>query len=282
MKTDIYAKVTNLILNQLRQGVIPWRKSWKTFYPQNFVSKNGYQGINFILLSMLDFASPFFLTFNQAKKLGGNVLKGSTGQPIVFWKIINGFKEDANGDIKNSHAPFIKNSTVFNLTQTDLYKEEEPQQLEVRPNAEELLNSLSFIPEIKHGKNRAYYSPTLDFISVPPQKDFDGVDEYYSTLFHEVIHSTGHASRKDRFKPDQYKGDENYSFEELVAEIGSAFLCSMCGIDNTLQNSASYIKGWLSHLQDNQKLIIKASTQAKNAVNFLLNKTEEKKEEKAA
>ena len=282
MKTNVYQKVTNLILNQLRHGKIPWRKSWQSLQPMNFISKNAYQGINYLILSCHDFASPYFLTFNQAKQKGGTILKGSKGLPVVFWKLLEGIQENTKGELKNSHIPFIKNSTVFNLTQTDLYKEDEPQQLEERPGAEDLLNSLSFIPPIKNNLERAFYSPTLDYISVPPLKQFSGVNEYYSTLFHEVIHSTGHSTRLNRFLPSDYKGSESYSFEELVAEIGSAFLCSMCGIDNTLNNSTAYIQAWLSRLQDDEKLIIKASTQAKNAVNFLLNKSAENSEEKAA
>ncbi len=173
----------------------------------------------------------------------------------------------------NAEFGFIKSSTVFNLTQTTLYKpDEEIKKLDERPKADEFLKSLSFIPLIKNNLERAFYSPTLDYISVPPLKQFSGTDEYYSTLFHEIIHSTGHSSRLNRFNPS-----ENYSFEELVAEIGSSFLCSMCGINNTLDNSASYINSWLHPLQDDEKLIIKASTQAKNSVNFLLNKTDEVK-----
>jgi len=282
MKKDIYSTITNKILESLKNGTILWRKSWKLFYPHNFVSKRQYHGINFILLSMLDFKSPYFLTFNQAQKLGGQILKDSEGQEIVFWKILNGVKENKKGELKGTHVPLLKFSYVFNLTQTDLYKEEEPIILEERPNAEDFLKSLSFVPEIRHDKNRAYYSPTFDFISIPPKTDFFEIDEYYATLFHEIIHSTGNSSRLNRFTPGAYKGDENYSFEELVAELGSAFLCSMCGIDNTLQNSAAYIKGWSNIFQNDEKIIIKASTQAKNAINFLLNISVNKAEDIAA
>ena len=284
MKTNIYNKVTNLILEKLRQGVIPWRKSWVSYYPHNFISKKEYQGINFILLSSYDFPSHYFLTFKQAKKLGGNVLKGAHGLPVVFWKILNytdaKIKEDSI-EMKDKHFPFMKNSTVFNLSQTSLYREEKAKlkELPPRPKAKDLLQSLSFVPEIRNNKGKAYYTPAQNFISIPFKNQFESMDEYYATLFHEIIHSTGHKEKLNRFtQPDQFNHKSHaYSFEELIAEIGSSFLCAMCGIDNTLDNSASYIKGWLSKLQDDEKLIIKASTQAKNAVNFLLNKSNEVK-----
>lgn len=271
MKKDIYSTITNKILGSFEKGSVPWKRSWKLFYPQNFVTKRQYHGINFILLSMLNFESTYFLTFNQAQKLGGNILKGSEGQEIVFWKILNGVKEDKKGELKSTHVPLLKFSYVFNLTQTDLYKKDEPLFLEERPNAETLLNSLNNLPKIQHSKNRAFYSPTFDFVSIPEKTDFFSIDEYYSTLFHELIHSTGNSSRLDRYEQNAFNHNEQYSFEELVAEIGSAFLCSMCNINNTLQNSEAYINGWSKVFKNDTKIIIKASTQAKNAVNFLLN-----------
>lgn len=270
---NIYKKITDLILSKLAAGVIPWRKSWATLAPQNFLSKNTYQGINFLLLSSLDFTSQFYLTFKQCKDKGGHVLKGSTGEPVIFWKMIENKRSETGEEF-----PLIRYSTVFNLSQTSLFEEAPAEEAGELVNAADFLNSLQHIPNIKNNVNRAFYSPALDYISLPPLSQFDTEAEYYSTLFHEIIHSTGHSAKLNRFKPLTYKGDDVYSFEELVAEIGSAFLCSMCGIDNTIDNSAAYIASWSKVLKADEKMILKASTQAKNAVNYLINKAEEKAE----
>jgi len=285
-KANVYQKITNVIIDQLHQGKIPWRKPWKSFYPRNYISKNLYHGLNFILLTTYNFPSNFFMTFNQCRKLKGNVIKGSKGIPIIFWKILKTTytaQEIAEGMPKR--FPYIRYSTVFNLSQTSLWENDahfvEPPKL---PEAEEFFNSLSFVPEIRHERNRAFYSLYGNYINVPPLKDFLSSDEYFAALFHELIHSTGHSSRLNRFEnPKQFNKDSHaYSFEELIAELGSAFLCSMCGIDNTLQNSAAYIQGWLTTFENDEKMIIKASTKAKAAVKFLINKADEKATEKAA
>jgi len=263
MKNNIYEKITNLILAKLAAGVIPWRKSWIALAPKNFLSKNTYQGINFLLLSLSDNPCQYFITFKQCKDKGGHILKGSTGAPVLFWKII---ENKTNGD----EFPLIRYSTVFNLAQTSLF-EVQPEEAGTLQTAQELFKNLAHVPQIKHNVSRAFYSPALDYISLPPLSQFETEAEYYSALFHEIIHSTGHSKKLNRFNPAGFTHDEKYSFEELVAELGSAFLCSMCGIDNTIENSAAYIQGWSRKLKSDDKLILRASTKAKNAVNYLLN-----------
>lgn len=266
---NIYKKVTDLILVKLHAGEIPWRKSWISLAPKNYLSKNTYQGINFLLLSLSDNPSQYFITFKQCKDKGENILKGSTGSPVVFWKLIPGINRIGEAD----EFPLIRYSTVFNLAQTSLY-EEQPKEAGELKTAQELFKSLSHVPEIKHNVSRAFYSPALDYISLPPLTQFETEAEYYSTLFHEIIHSTGHSKKLTRFSPLGFEGNEKlhaYSFEELVAELGSAFLCSMCGIDNTIENSTAYIQGWSKRLKADDKIILRASTKAKNAVNYLLN-----------
>ena len=166
--------------------------------------------------------------------------------------------------------PLIRYSTVFNLAQTSLF-EEQPEAAPVSKGAKEIFKSLSHVPEVKHNISRAFYSPALDYISLPPLSQFETEAEYYSALFQEMSYRTGHSSKLNRFNPAGFTHDEKYSFEELVAELGSAFLCSMCGIDNTIDNSAAYIQGWSKKLKSDDKLILRASTKAKNAVNYLLN-----------
>ena len=270
---NIYKKVTDLILSKLHAGEIPWRKSWISLAPKNLLSKNTYQGMNFILLSLSDFPSQYYLTFKQCKDKGGHILKGSTGTPVIFWKMVDNRYDD--GEI-----PFLRQSTVFNLSQTSLF-EGQPEEAGELQTAQELLNSLTHIPQIKHNVSKAFYSPALDYISLPPLSQFGTESEYYSTLFHEIIHSTGHSKKLARFNTLGFEGKEElhaYSFEELVAELGSAFLCSMCGIDNTIENSAAYIQGWSKRLKADDKMILRASTKAKNAVNYLLNTSASKAE----
>jgi len=267
---SIYKKVTDLILSKLHAGEIPWRKSWISLAPKNFLSKNTYQGINFLLLSLSDNPSQYFITFKQCKDKGGHILKGSTGSPVLFWKMIE--SKQTGEDF-----PLVRYSTVFNLVQTSLF-EEQPEEAGELQTAQELFKSLSHVPEVKHNVSRAFYSPALDYISLPVLSQFDTEAEYYSALFHEIIHSTGHSAKLARFKPVEFNDDDSYSFEELVAELGSAFLCSMCGIDNTIENSAAYIQGWSRKLKSDDKLILRASTKAKNAVNYLLNNSATKAE----
>ena len=202
--TNIYKKITDLIIAKLHAGEIPWRKSWISLAPKNFVSKNTYQGINFLLLSLYDFPSPYFITFKQCKDKDGHILKGSKGIPVVFWKMIE-------SKINDDEIPFVRWSTAFNLEQTSLFEEIEEEAGELQ-TAQELLNSLSNVPTIKNNVSRAFYSPALDYISLPPLSQFETEAEYYSTLFHEIIHSTGHSSKLNRFNPAGFNHEEKYSF----------------------------------------------------------------------
>jgi len=276
-KTDIYDKVNSVIKEKLSAGKLPWRKSWKAAKaPQNFFSKHVYQGINFLLLSCFDFPSPFYLTFLQAKERSAYINKGEKGIPIIFWKLIETARETKSGELKPDVIPYMKFSTVFNLSQTSLYNSAALEDLKF-PKVE---NFLATVPAVikNNIQGKAVFNLTKDFISIPAISDFDSSDEYYSTLFHELIHWTGYKSRLNRFESADYNSD-NYSKEELIAEIGSAYLCSYFGINNTLDNSAAYIQGWLQSLQSDESLFLSASTQAKNAVNYLIKDFEESAEQ---
>ena len=267
-KQDLYNKITSSILAKLQEGVIPWRKSWRTGIPANFVSKRYYNGINFVYLSLRDFPSPYYLTFLQTKQLGGFVNKGEEGSLVVFWKIYETPDNDDSSDTGINRIPILRYSYVFNLQQTSLYSIDE------RPaiiSAEIILQNFKEKPVILHNFRNCYYSIDRDVISVPVITDFDSPAEFYSSLYHEVIHWTGHAKRLNRNMSHESKV---MAFEELVAEIGSAYLCGLSGImPATLNNQASYINSWIKAVNEDNLFLIKAATTAKQAINYLLDES---------
>jgi len=255
-RNEIFNQITEKIVAKLKEGVLPWSKSWKTGIPMNYISKRPYNGINFLSLLMNDYASPYYLTFLQCMEKRAKVLPGQKGSLVVFWSL----KEVVISKEETKLVPLLRYSYVFNLTQTDLYKEEGTCMKKI--DCEELLSNLNVQPVIRNNISRSYYSPTEDFISLPCIGDFSHPDEYYSTLFHELIHWTGHPSRLDR--------KEDYAFEELVAEIGSSYLSALCCLSpNSFQNQVSYIDGWLKKLGPEPPYLIQAAQKAQKAVEFL-------------
>ncbi len=277
---DIYEMVTNLIIERLEKGVIPWQMPWKaeTGLPQNMVYKKVYRGFNFwLLLTVVDqFGSPFFLTFKQVKELGGHVLKGEKGFPVVFWKILE--KEEKDGGI--DQIPFLRYYTVFNLKQTEGIDESKIPSTEAYDHnfdpigqAEQLIEYWSDCPEIKLDQSHAFYSPTGDYIGMPNPRTFFQDEQFYSVLYHESVHATGHINRTGRHEklPDHKFGSQDYSQEELVAELGAAYLCHITGIQNaTIDNSAAYIKSWIGKFKEDKKMLLTASSQAQKAVDYIL------------
>jgi antirestriction protein ArdC len=277
---DIYEMVTNLIIERLEAGVVPWQMPWKaeTGFPQNMVHKKVYRGFNFwFLLTVADkFGSPFFLTYNQVKELGGHVLKGEKGFPVVFWKLLDTEEKDGSID----HIPFLRYYTVFNLKQTEGIDESKipateahDHQFDPIGDAEQLIEFWYDSPEIRLDQSHAFYSPTGDYVGMPNPRTFFRDEQYYSTLYHELIHSTGHINRTGRHeKLSEHKfGSQDYSQEELVAELGAAYLCFMTGIQNaTIDNSAAYIKSWIGKFKEDKKMLLIASSQAQKAVDYIL------------
>lgn len=264
-RKEIYLEITRQLLDKLSQGTIPWRKSWQVGLPTNLHSKKSYNGINFLNLCMNEYASPYYVTYLQCKERGGFINKGEKGSWVIYWEVKQ-ISDADNDDLKN--VPFIKRSIVFNLAQTSLYDSESEERQIVE--CEEVINNICDRPDIRHNTIRAFYSPVEDYISLPPINSFTSEDEYYSTLFHELIHWTGHSSRLNR--PLLNTEESNYSLEELIAEIGSAYLCAMSGIaPKTLDNQAAYIKGWLKLAESEDNVFIKASLEAQRAVNFIVN-----------
>lgn len=273
MNNPAYSRITDEIIKSLEAGVIPWKKPWTGIEPQNYQTKSRYNGINYFLLANTSYKYPYFLTFNQCRALGGSIKKGSKGIQVIYWQMLEKTKD--NPEDKTEYFPLIKVFTVFNIDQTANIELKLPQTLVTftpAEQAEQLLSSMVNKPEIKHNNQQAYYSPSADYISIPQPEQFANSNEYYSTLFHELIHSTGHANKLNRANSGSY-GSEDYAKEELIAELGSAFLCSRCGIDNTITNTKAYIQSWLKALKNDPKLIVMASARAEKAVNYLLGKS---------
>lgn len=264
---EVYSNITEQIKNRLEQGTLPWRKSWIIGLPQNITTRRPYSGVNFLSLCMADFASPYYLTYLQCKDRGGYITKGSKGIPILFWTLLSFGLPDNHEKQKPYEFPYLKYSYVYNLTQTSLYSgKPEPTSI---IGCEQILNDMKERPVIKHNTLRCYYSPTEDYISVPMPEDFDSTEEYYSSLFHELIHWTGSRERLARL--DNRSDEAEVANEELIAEIGSSFLCGLCGISSAvIDNQAAYIEGWLSHLNNDAAYFIKAATAANKAVNYIL------------
>jgi antirestriction protein ArdC len=248
--------------------------------------------VNVFLLHAMSYQSPFWLTFNQAKELGGSVKRGEKACPVVFWKWLD-VEDTADNDRKR--VPFLRYYSVFNVAQCDGIEGHLPKLEESKREhnpieaGEQIVSAMPRRPEIKHGLDRAFYSPTGDFVGMPSPERFRSGEEYYSVLFHELTHSTGHESRLNRKgvtgTDGQWTafGSQPYSKEELVAEMGSAFLCGHAGIvERTLENSAAYVQGWLSRLKDDSRLVVQAAAQAQKAADFILNKQHRQEEMEVA
>lgn len=269
MSETIYKMVTDRITEQLEKGVVPWRRPWKNGTPVNWVTQRPYRGINSLLLEPGEYG-----TLKQISEAGGKVRKGEKGQIVVFWKWIERENEETG---EKEQIPFLRYYKVFNIIKQaeGLESKQETETFEHDPieSAQQIVEGYVDAPGIHYKSGRAVYYPGLDCISVPPLKDYREAEEYYSVLFHEMVHSTGHKSRLARKGITQSGvsfGDEVYSKEELVAEIGAAMLCGVAGIENvTIENSASYIQSWLRVLKEDSKLIVYAAAQAQKAVDYI-------------
>jgi len=270
-KRDVYALITDRIVSMLEDGVIPWRKPWsgESGAPKNLLSGKNYRGINSLLFHCAGYGSPYWLTFKQAKDKGGSVRKGEKGFPCIFWSFAKKENKDT-GETKE--YGFLKSYTVFNVEQTEGIEYAKPETFEGSPIAvcESIVKNMPQAPKLIVGAgSRACYSPMQDVVNVPALDRYKITAEYYSTLFHELAHSTGHESRLNRDLDGSF-GSDSYAREELIAEMAAAFVCGHCGIENdTVENSASYINGWLDRLKKDSKLVIQAAGKAQKAADWI-------------
>ncbi len=273
---DVYSIVTDQIIAALERGVIPWRKPWQTAGssadPRNGRTGRQYRGVNWFLLQLAPFDCNRWVTFKQAGEMGGTIRKGEKSSLVTFWKMLDGTDKETGEEKK---IPMLRYYRVFNLTQCEgieLPADQKPilAEHERIAAAEAIVAGMPQRPPLRHTGGRAYYTPALDSVTMPELGRFHSAEEYYSTLFHELTHATGHASRLGRIKETASFGSDPYAREELVAEMGAAYLCARAGIAQPiLENSAAYIQNWLKRLKDDRKLIVTAAAQAAKAADFI-------------
>lgn len=284
-RTDLQQQVTDIIIGQLEKGIVPWEKPWigndmpALSIPKNNVTKNRYRGINILLLwgSALDrgYATQDWASFKQWQQKGETVNKGEKGNLVVYYDT---FDREEDGEIKK--IPFLKSSYVFNRCQLSSYQPETVQpELPKEPLVKRLESVEQFVHNtkalIEHGGGRACYIPSQDKIRMPSVEDFIGTatctatESYYSVLLHELTHWSGNPKRLDRTKGKQF-GDNNYATEELVAELGAAFLSAELEITQSpKEDHAAYIANWLEVLKNNKQCVFSAASEASKAVDYL-------------
>jgi antirestriction protein ArdC len=284
VRRDLYQHVTNRILDDLERGVRPWLKPWSASNVGGFVlprRHNGipYQGVNVLLLwseSMArGYTATIWMTFRQALELGAHVRKGETGTLVVFADRITRAEDGENGENVERSIPYLKSYTVFNVEQIEglppkyLPQASAPTSAETRhAEAEGFIAATRAI--IRFGGDRAFYAPAFDVIQLPPLPAFRDTESYYSTALHELTHWTGHPSRCARELNGHRFGSESYAFEELVAELGSAFLCAELGITPEVRDDhAAYLASWLAVLRQDKRAIFAAASQAQRAADYL-------------
>ena len=287
--TDVYQLVTDRILDQLSKGITPWHCPWAL----SGLSCVSYStGKPYSLLNQLLLGKPGeYITFNQAKSLGGNIRKGEKSRFVVFWKLLE--EKDKDTD-EITIIPILKYYNVFHIDQCEHISPrwhtavtEEPENTLIPDDKAERVildyvdrSGVTFKP---CRSDKAYYSPSTDTIVVPELSQYNDIAEFYSSAFHEIVHSTGAANRLGRLNDHTSCAGyhESYSKEELVAELGSAFLCNHCGVETngSFKNSVSYLNGWIKALKNDKRLIVSAAGKAEKAVNYILGKEDTKDDE---
>lgn len=274
---NVYEMVTERIIKQLEQGTIPWQKPWTGVRSGAFnrVSKKSYSLINQAILEK----PGEYATFKQWKDLGGHVKKGAKSEIVVFWKIIDVEEKNDKGEIEKKKLPLLRYYNVFHISQVEgvePLKEKLNTEIEPIEEADRIIKDYVDREHITFKEcisDKAFYRPMTDTVVVPLKEQYKNINSFYQVAFHEITHSTGAQKRLDRdIKELAPFGSEIYSKEELVAELGSAFLINHLGIETegTFQNSASYIESWLQVLRNDNKFIVSASSKAEKAVNYIL------------
>lgn len=292
---DLYEVVTEKILNDIeKSGKLSWVKPWKCnnggCYPMNGKTKKPYNGINFFLLQMYGFNSPYWLTYKQVTEMGGNVRKGEKGAMVVFWKINEYSKVDeATNEETINKVPILRYYNVFNVEQcenitisatAEKVEYSEHEKIDLCENiVNGYINRYESLNSAVIESDRAFYRPSQDYVQMPLLKQFASPEAFYSVYFHELGHSTGHSSRLNRKEVVSTAnfGSCDYGTEELVAELTSAFICAELGVSNETQerNSVAYLKNWKNAIKGDKKLFIMASQRASKSAKLILNKKDE-------
>ena len=278
---NVYEIMTERILKLMESGELPWRREWNfsSGLPRNLDSKNHYKGYNLLYLAIAQMLEgwqyPLYLTYVGARKHGWNVKKGEKGNAVVFWKTTEVIEKDPKtGEERIKKTGLLRYYRVFNLDQIEGWRKEDlhlPERAPI-PTCEEFIASfIPGLPEIRHGAP-GYY-PARDVITLPNLEEFKNEAFYYTTRFHETVHATGakHRLARPGIVETNNFGDHEYSFEELIAEIGAAFLSAMSGISSqVIEHNASYVQSWSEKLKENPTWIVKAASQAQKAADYLL------------
>jgi antirestriction protein ArdC len=280
---DLYSEITRKITDMLDKGIVPWRSPIlgraKGGMPRNMNTGKPYRGVNVFLLAFTAYAagyeSSYWITYNQARGRGGHVKKGEKSSMVVFWKPI----EITDEQTKETKKAFVlRYYSVFNLDQCEGIDKPDvptftPSEFKPVEAAERIVKGYTDGPVIDHGGSQAFYRPSIDTVKIPEPTRFNSTDEYFSTLFHELSHSTGHTKRLNRKLDSDPKpfGSPDYAQEELVAEMSAAFLCGEAGIQPAvIENQAAYISGWLGKLKADKKLVIHAAGAAAKSADWIL------------
>ena len=271
---DIYKEVTDRIIAQMENGIIPWHKPWiASNQAVSHVTGKAYSLLNQMMLGR----AGEYVTFKQCQQEGGKVKKGEKASMVVFWKWIETEDEETH---EKKEVPFLRYYNVFHIDQCEglkaRYAETLPATADPNENAEVFINDYLFRSGVKlthESGDRAYYQPAFDRVVLPCMEQFKETAEYYSTAFHELTHSTGHESRLNRLDRTAFFGTEAYSKEELIAEIGAAALVNYSGLEtpSSFRNNAAYIQNWLGVLKNDKRFIISAAGKAEKAVKLILN-----------
>lgn len=273
-KVDIREIVTRKIIEGLEKGEIPWQKPWASG-AVNHDKNYTYRGLNQLSLSYTADAEGWvnrWLTWGQIQTNEYRIKSNESPQYIAFFKFVD--KKDEDGEKTGDKFPLLRYYKVWSISQLEEAEEiiaSLPQAEEFEPveRAEEIVQGMPNAPRLQVGGSRAVYNWALDVVTTPIKEVFDSRDEYYSTLFHELAHATGHKSRLNRDIPDTF-GDDKYSLEELVAEFTSAFLCAESGINNTVKNSTAYIQHWLKVLKNDRQMLLTGASLAQKASDYIL------------
>jgi antirestriction protein ArdC len=280
-KMNVYQAVTDRIIKQLEEGVVPWNKPWTGIAAgaYNRVSKKPYSLLNQMILAH----DGEYATYKQWADAGGQVRKGEKSEIVVFWKIFN-TKEMKDGEEVTKSIPMLRYYNVFHVSQVDGVEPLKREITEHEPieSAEKIKNDYAEREGIEIKEiisDKAFYSPSGDYISIPCKEQFKEINEFYSTLFHEIQHSVGHPSRLSRFGTDTKLakfGSEDYSKEELIAELGSSMLMNTIGIETpkTFRNSAAYIQSWINVFKNDNRMIVSAASKAEKSTKYVLHGNE--------
>ena len=285
VRSDVYSRVTDQIIAELEAGVRPWVQPWNAAHAAGEVSRPlrynavPYRGINVVLLWLSalhqHFASPLWMTYKQAAELGGQVKKGAKGSLVVYADTFTRREADDNGQEQEVAVPFLKSYTVFNTEQIDgLPAHYYAQADQPTHPVERIERAERFVAgtgaDIRHGGGMAYYNSAGDFVQMPSLESFRTAEAYYATLCHELTHFTRHTSRLNREFGRQRWGDEGYAMEELVAELGAAFLCADIGLTLEIRDDhAAYIASWLKVLKNDKRAVFTAASHAQRAADYL-------------